>query len=320
LLNNPIISIITPAYNAASFIDETICSVIHQTYTDWEMIIVNDGSTDSTAEVVQSLVNTDSRIRYIHQANGKQGKARNTAIAAAVGQYLAFLDADDVWHPTKLELQVKAIESGLGDVVFCDGWWLKDTDHPEANPVNTPKGRQDADAFYQKQLRGYSIPMLSAIVKKDAVLDAGGFDEDLRVQNAEDYQLWLRLSDAGYTFFGLQDKLFYYRVHSGQSTYDDGMAIIPALWAMKRANLKRISEQTKREIIGSRLNRYWLHNMEVLPPAKMTDLLQCYRTILNRPWKSLTLRAFYTLGPEVLRKVGYRFLNLNEYVTNYKKS
>lgn len=297
-----------------------ICSVLNQSYQNWELIIVDDGSTDNTAAITHKYTSKDSRIQYIHQPNGKQGKARNTAIAAASGKYLAFLDADDVWHQAKLELQVKAMEDGLGDVVFCDGWWLKDPAHPEAYTVHTPKGRQDAEEFYQKQLRGYSIPMPSAMVKKEAVLAVDGFDEDLRVQNAEDYQLWLRLSDAGYSFYGMPESLFYYRVHPGQSTYDDGMAIIPALWAMKRANLKRIMEQEKREVINTRLNRYWLHNMEVLPPAKMTDLLQCYRTILNRPWKSLTLRAFYALGPEVLRKVGYRFLNLNEYDTINKKS
>lgn len=314
------VSVITPAWNAASFLGETIHSVIHQTYTDWEMIVVDDGSTDNTAEVVQALAASDSRIQYIHQSNGKQGKARNTAIAASRGKYLAFLDADDAWHPTKLELQVKAMETGLGDVVFCDGWWLKDPARPEAYPIHTPQGRQDADAFYQKQLRGYSIPMLSAMVKKEAVLAVGGFDEDLRVQNAEDYQLWLRLSDAGYSFYGLQDKLFYYRVHPGQSTYDDGMAIIPALWAMKRANLKRISEQEKREVINTRLNRYCLHNLDILSSSKMMDLLQGYRTILHRPWKGLLLRASYALGPELLRRVGYRFLNLNEYVTIDKRS
>lgn len=319
-MKNSLISIITPAWNAASFIEETIHSVINQTYTDWEMIVVDDGSTDNTAEVVQALAATDSRIKYIHQPNGKQGKARNTAIAVATGKYLAFLDADDAWHPTKLELQVKAMDAGLGDVVFCNGWWLKDTDHPEAYPVHTPQGRQDADAFYQKQLRGYSIPMLSAMVRKEAVLAVDGFDEDLRVQNAEDYQLWLRLSDAGYSFYGMPESLFYYRVHPGQSTYDDGMAIIPALWAMKRASLKRISEQEKREVINTRLNRYWLHNLDILSSSKMMDLLQCYRSILNRPWKALLLRACYALGPEVLRKVGYRLLNLNEYDTINKKS
>ena len=314
------VSVITPAWNAASYIEETMRSVINQTYTDWEMIVVDDGSTDNTAAVVVAFAASDSRIRYIYQPNGKQGKARNTGIAAAGGKYLAFLDADDCWHPTKLELQVKAMEAGLGDVVFCDGWWLKDPENTEAYPVNTPKGMQDRDAFYQKQLRGYSIPMLSAMVKKEVVLVVGGFDEDLRVQNAEDYQLWLRLSDGGYSFYGMQERLFYYRVHPGQSTYDDGMAIIPALWAMKRASLKRIKEQTKRDIIGSRLNRYWLHNLDGLPEAKIRELLKCYQGILNQPFKAALLGTCYTLGPAVLKKIAYRFLNLNEYDTNDKKS
>src|SRR5690625_4737905 len=105
---NPIVSIITPAYNAERFIGETIESVLEQTYTNWEMIIVDDASTDQTAKIVQDYMKKDARIRFI-QLNKNEGSAvaRNTAMREAKGQYLAFLDSDDLWFEHKLEKQLR---------------------------------------------------------------------------------------------------------------------------------------------------------------------------------------------------------------------
>jgi teichuronic acid biosynthesis glycosyltransferase TuaG len=304
------VSIIVPAFNAEKYIEATILSIQNQTYQNWEALVVDDGSTDGTAGIVKNKMQQDVRIRYMYQPNGKQGKARNTAIAVATGKYLAFLDADDCWHPNKLEMQVKAMEDGLSVIVFCSGWWLKDPAQPEAYPMNTPQGRQEPDEFYRKQLQGYSIPMLSAIVKKEAVLAVGGFDEDLRVQNAEDYQLWLRLSDAGYSFYGLPDRLFYYRVHQGQSTHDDGMAILPSLWAMWRSDVKRISTEEKNNIILSRLNRYLIHNLADLSLKKTLALIHFYAMPLNR-WRTACVAfLMHLLGKQTLLRWGYRCLDL----------
>jgi teichuronic acid biosynthesis glycosyltransferase TuaG len=311
-LKNNLISVITPAYNAEQHVARTIASVQRQTYANWEMIVVDDGSADRTQQIVQKIAREDERIRYIRQSNGKQGKARNTAIANASGEYLAFLDADDLWHPSKLTAQLNCLQEQKADVVFCSGWWLKDENNPEAFPLDAPVGLQDAVAFYTKQLQGYSIPMLSAMVKRETVLSVGGFDEDLRIQNAEDYQLWLRLSDRGYTFYGMQDRLFYYRVHENQSTQDDSMAIIPALWATHRAKLQRISEEEKRTIINTRLNRYLMHNLDTLPKTKIHGLLQCYADLLKRPMLAMLLKLCYQIRPNLLKKMGYRYLNLNE--------
>jgi teichuronic acid biosynthesis glycosyltransferase TuaG len=314
-LKNNLISVITPAYNAEKYVAKTIASVQSQTYSNWEMIVLDDGSTDRTSEIVQEMAGADERIRYVRQSNGRQGKARNKAISHATGEYLAFLDADDLWHPSKLTAQLNCIQEQKADVVFCSGWWLKDENNPEAFPLDAPVGLQDASAFYTKQLQGYSIPMLSAMVKRETVLSVGGFDEDLRIQNAEDYQLWLRLSDRGYTFYGMQDRLFYYRVHENQSTQDDSMAIIPALWATYRANLQRISDEEKSAIINTRLNRYLIHNLDTLPKTKIHGLLQCYADLLNRPMLAMLLKLCYQIRPNLLKKMGYRYLNLNEYDT-----
>ncbi|MBK8368417.1 MAG: glycosyltransferase family 2 protein [Bacteroidetes bacterium] len=135
------ISIITPAYNAGNYIAETIESVLAQTYQNWELIIVDDGSTDNTADIVKSYL-TDARIQYFYQKNGKQGKARNLAISHSKGTYLAFLDADDLWIPKKMQLQMQVIQTHNVDVVFSQGWLFSENINSKLKDFNAPIGLQ----------------------------------------------------------------------------------------------------------------------------------------------------------------------------------
>lgn len=105
------ISIVIPTYNAESFIKETIESVLKQTHTEWELIIIDDGSTDSTADIIQEYVEKDSRIKYYYQTNAGVSTARNKGINLSKGKYIAFLDADDIWLPNNLKEKVKILES-----------------------------------------------------------------------------------------------------------------------------------------------------------------------------------------------------------------
>ena len=113
------VSIITPSYNSDQFITTTIQSVINQTHKDWELIIVDDASVDNTCNIVFDFCKKDRRIKLIKQSkNLGAGAARNTAIKAAQGNYIAFLDADDVWKPTKLEKQLKHMENNNATICF----------------------------------------------------------------------------------------------------------------------------------------------------------------------------------------------------------
>ena len=113
-----LISIIMPAYNAGKYIKESIESVFNQTYQNWELIIIDDGSTDNTSEVVQPFLIKDRRIQYYLQENGKQGKARNAGIKRSKGNLIAFLDADDVWMPAKLQAQIGVLKQNDADLVL----------------------------------------------------------------------------------------------------------------------------------------------------------------------------------------------------------
>ena len=107
---NPLVSIVIPAYNASKFIEETIESVKRQKYQNWELIVVNDGSKDNTEDIVSKYVLNDSRIRLINTKNNGVSQARNRGIFETSGQYVAFLDADDVWLPENLLVKIQKLE------------------------------------------------------------------------------------------------------------------------------------------------------------------------------------------------------------------
>ncbi|NJN94723.1 MAG: glycosyltransferase family 2 protein [Anaerolineales bacterium] len=109
-MTNPLVSVIIPAYNAQDFIAQTIESVIKQTYSHWELCIVDDGSTDDTAKIIQSY-SSDNRIKYLYQQNQERAAARNHGLRCSSGRYVAFLDADDLWLPDKLKAQVQFLEN-----------------------------------------------------------------------------------------------------------------------------------------------------------------------------------------------------------------
>ena len=114
-----LVSIIIPAYNVEKYIEETIASVQKQTYPHWELLVVNDGSTDATEEKIKKMVLTDSRIHLFNQANGGSSRARNTGLENAKGDYIAFLDGDDLWSPTFLEEMLAAKENAGLAMVYC---------------------------------------------------------------------------------------------------------------------------------------------------------------------------------------------------------
>jgi glycosyltransferase involved in cell wall biosynthesis len=189
--NGPCVSVIIPAYNIAEFIGETLDSVMAQTYTDYEVVIVNDGSPDTEA-MERVLAGYPDRIVYIKQENQGAGAARNAGLKAAHGRYVAFLDGDDVWFPSHLSEQVALIESGPGyDLVYADAE-IFGGNHDnfrtcmEANP-------SDGEATFDSLLSSKCSVITSAVVaRREPIIEVGSFDETLR--NAQDFDLWLRLA------------------------------------------------------------------------------------------------------------------------------
>ncbi len=193
----PRVSVIVPAYNAAWCVGRAVDSVLAQTWRDFELIVVDDGSRDGTAEI---LAGYGAAVRVVSKTNGGLSSARNAGIAAARGEYVAFLDADDWWLPGKLERQVALLDS-RPSLLFCSTTTL----------VFTPEGRRLADwccgAEKRPALQSTALQSIFAanahvagsgsavMARREAFARAGGFDESLR--SLEDIDMWMRLAALG---------------------------------------------------------------------------------------------------------------------------
>jgi glycosyltransferase involved in cell wall biosynthesis len=305
-MSTPLVSVIVPAYNAEKFVAETIESVQAQTYTHWELIIVDDGSTDQTADIIKEYVIKDSRIQYWYQTNGRQGKARNLAISKAKGIYLAFIDADDLWHPKKLEKQIEVFILNYNvDVIYTYGTSFVGDKSNTFKKFAFNKGLIDKKKQFDFLISGYSLPNLSVIVKRNSVIKVGGFDEDIRVQNAEDYQLWLRLADNGSQFYCLGEDLFYYRIHPNQVTFNDNLAFHNAIWAVFRSDLKCINKSNKLLILNKRVDKYLLHNIDSMSLSTIIKTLKLLINPLTAYYFFLKNIIFLMLGKNIFKKLKY---------------
>jgi teichuronic acid biosynthesis glycosyltransferase TuaG len=194
------------------------------------LIIVDDGSTDDTAEVARSLAAADARVRYVRRPNGGQGAARNTGLGAARGPVVAFLDADDLWLPGKLAAQLAVLEEKGVDLVYTDGDIFSDegAGSPEERFHILP-GEARGVEMYRVLFTSNRIATLSVLVKREALDAVGLFDENRAYQNCEDYDLWMRLARNGASFYGMKEKLMRYRRHAAATTYTASKLLTPML-------------------------------------------------------------------------------------------
>jgi len=180
-------SVIIPTYNRRAIVVEAIRSVLNQTCTDFELIIVDDGSTDDTAPRIASLF-SDPRLRLIRQENRGPSAARNRGATHAKGRILAFLDSDDLWLPRKLEVQ--ALEFGESPdllITQTEEIWMRN----EVRKQPAPRHRKQGGDFFHRAVDLCLVSPSAAAIRRDFFQDIGGFDEDLPA--AEDYDLWLRI-------------------------------------------------------------------------------------------------------------------------------
>jgi len=192
------VSVIIPTYNRAGYLGEAIQSVLDQAFGDFELIVVDDGSTDSTREVVSSFI--DTRVRYIYQENGGVSSARNTGIKASEAEYIAFIDSDDIWLPGNLELKVKLLDSRPEVGLVCSDAYFFD------NNTGTTLGRRWHDRTLHdwvnlekiakqplKELlyKGCFIMPQATMIRRRVFATVGYFDESL--PTSEDWDLFVRI-------------------------------------------------------------------------------------------------------------------------------
>ena len=181
----PAVSIVLPTYNRADLLAEAIASVRAQTFRDWELIVVDDGSTDRTPEALRAWAAQDPRLRWVTGAHRGVSAARNVGLRAATGGYLAFQDDDDVWRPAKLARQVAALEAH-------PAWAFVYTQAELRYEDGTSKLREPLADSFETLLARNTIALPAVLLRRAIAVSLGGFREEMDV--AEDVDLWLRLA------------------------------------------------------------------------------------------------------------------------------
>lgn len=214
---SPLVSVIIPAYDVAKFIGEALNSALAQSFTDYEVIVVNDGSPD-TPELERTLAPYLPRIVYLKQENRGVSAARNTGIKAARGSLIAFLDGDDVWMPNYLEVQVKRIQADPSiDVLYPNVLLFGDSSLEDGEEFMTACP-SNGEVTFEGLVRQDCNVSNCSIARKETLVRAGMFDESLR--SVEDFDLWLRVIKGGGRIVYHRDVLARYRRRPGSLTAD----------------------------------------------------------------------------------------------------
>ena len=300
------ISIIIPTYNSAQYICEAIESVLNQTYKDFEIIVVDDGSTDNTKEVIKPYLN---KIKYIYQQNSGPSAARNRGIKEAKGEYIAFLDADDIWLPQKLELQIKFMEKekevGLifsDMILFNEKGIIKNSFLKEKlffnklsiKPLSSTE-KVIYDNVFNALLQENFIPTNTVIVKKECFNKVGFFDETLF--SVEDRDMWLRIGlfyDIGFINF----PLVLTRFHETNISANQELALKSRLKVMKKfLNYSNLPIKSKK-IIKQTINKIYF------------DLGYLYFTYEKFPLSRIYFRKFLKENPFIFKPWIYILLSV----------
>ena len=209
--NVPLVSVLMPAYCREQYIGEAIASILSQTFAGWELIVVDDGSDDGTAAVVDGVA--DARVRLLRQKHLGIGAALNAGLAVARGELVARLDSDDIWLPEMLETQLAALEKGAGvGLAYARGQAMDAGGRPMRDLWGVPLSHPD-DAF-RSMLLGDSTCNITVVVRRASLDRAGPFDESMRTN--EDWDMWLRVARQRCRFVFTDRVLARFRRHEGQ--------------------------------------------------------------------------------------------------------
>jgi glycosyltransferase involved in cell wall biosynthesis len=205
--NSPPVSIVIPTYNHAPMLQRALATVVEQTYQNWNAIVVNNHSTDNTLEVVAAF--NDPRIQCINfHNNGVIGASRNEGIARATGEYIAFLDSDDTWFPTKIEKCVAVLNNG-SDLVCHAEYWIDE----QGKSRLVVYGPSEAATHHNLIYRGNRISTSATMVRASLLKEVNGFDVSPELISTEDYDLWIRLAAKSNKFAFIDEPLGEYHRH-----------------------------------------------------------------------------------------------------------
>lgn len=214
---HPTVSIVVPTYNAAKYISITLESVADQTFTDWELLIVDDCSSDETCALVQKWVQKDERIRLeiLSTNSGGPAKPRNVGVRLAKAKYIALLDSDDIWHPRKLEAQIVAMRRQKNEFCCTANRYFRNIADVDFQEIGDTGDLHCFFTTFRQNSMKARIPTSSVILSKDYLLEFP-FCEAARYKAVDDYHCWLRVLEKHGDCLKIDAPLLYYRRSQGQ--------------------------------------------------------------------------------------------------------
>jgi glycosyltransferase involved in cell wall biosynthesis len=323
-----LVSVVVAAYNYGRFIPQTIDSLIAQTYTNWECIVVDDGSTDNSQAVVHTFVEKDARVHYLRQKNEKQAVARNTGIRHSAGEYLQFLDADDLIEPKKLEHQVKYLkEHSDVDIVYSGVRYFDEQVSDELAQSRRysvwddgkpwmPEISGRGEVVLEKLLRNNIMVVNSPLFKRSVVQEVGEFAPDLTP--VEDWDYLTRCALAGFQFDyedgeGIRALV---RAHESSASLD-GRRMMRATLKMRRAwatktlterHHRRVNEQLIAECEGLLGVEEVMHGNRFQGALKILKAATLDRNMRHRAkWLACALLAPFATGEQLRNAVTNSF-------------
>lgn len=248
----PSVSVITPAWNAGEFIRETIESVRAQTFTDWELVIVDDGSTDDTVAIVESYRALDPRVRLVRQPNSGPSTARNHGMRVAAGDFFAFLDSDDTWHPTFLAAQL-AVFARYPDTALVTG-----NGYHRGGPLHRQPARPIAEGCpilpAVELITDECAVFIMTVFRRAVYVSIGGFDETQ--WHSEDYDFWLRAALAGFVVRRNPQPLGEYRVRGDSLSRNRSRMIRGMLQTFEKTRSRCAAGTAEWKAVDAQITRF----------------------------------------------------------------
>ena len=293
----PAVSVIIPAFNAARFIREALESVFSQTRSDHEPIIINDGSPD-TRELEAELAPYMSRIVYLKQENRGLSGARNSGILHARGSYIALLDADDIWEPDYLAVQIDELEKDTQAAIVYSNALIFGVG-PHVGKEYMDICPSEGDVTFESLVTQRCNVMVSVLGRREAIMDAGMFDETLR--SCEDYDLWLRMAHRGSRIVYHRKVLVRYRRHSASLSadvlwmYENGLKVLEKLkdtLPLSDDDSRALNQQTARIIAMKNLveGKRAIEAGSIGEAIEKLDLAHSFMPSRKLAWSLLFLR------------------------------
>jgi glycosyltransferase involved in cell wall biosynthesis len=209
----PSVSVVIPTFNRRQMLSDAVASVLAQSYSDLEVIVVDDGSTDGTRDAIRDQYGMDARLRVVTQPNRERAIARNRGIHESRGEWIAFLDSDDLWSPDKLERQVAKLAETGADCCYCLFNVLNSSLETTADAVLPPHGD-----LFARLLHQCFIGSMTPLIRRSCFDAVGGFCEDRRLLCFEDWEMWTRLAGA-FDWALVPEVLGSYRLHPGNTQH-----------------------------------------------------------------------------------------------------